>query len=191
MSSPICVHDNIQRFAGQTSFIRLFKTKTKTYKKINMFSSNPSANDLNQFNANGENATNKFPTTGLKSLLHNSELLELLLKPLSSTSSPSSSSSSSSAVELTSAKKDDVEASENNNRNNNHNNTTHSTSKTSSLVSSLISNPLELSKEASAVATNTANSELKSSSLLFDWDNYEDFFECKHCASYIYITYTK
>jgi len=31
-----------------------------------------------------ENANEKFPTVGLKSLLQNSELLELLLKPLSS-----------------------------------------------------------------------------------------------------------
>lgn len=67
-------------------------------------------NDLNIINFDeneslNKSGNNKFPTSGLKSLLQNSDLLELLLKPLGSNKSdePSESlSSSSSSSSLTS-----------------------------------------------------------------------------------------
>jgi hypothetical protein len=40
-------------------------------------------NDENDLLENSSNVDDKFPTNGLKSILQNSELLELLLKPLS------------------------------------------------------------------------------------------------------------
>ena len=40
--------------------------------------------NIDDFLTNENNNDDKFPTVGLKSLLQNSELLELLLKPLSS-----------------------------------------------------------------------------------------------------------
>ena len=49
---------------------------------------------------NNNETTNKFPTIGLKSLLQNSELLDLLLKPLK----PSESTSNTKKDEATSSK---------------------------------------------------------------------------------------
>jgi len=72
--------------------------------------------DLDElFPANGNNTTSasdeKFPTMGLKSLLQNSELLELLLKPLSSLNDDD-----------TNFIKNNTNNTNNNNNNNNNNN---------------------------------------------------------------------
>lgn len=59
---------------------------------LNFDDINTTENELNNKEATeSTNDKDKFPTVGLRSLLQNSELLELLLKPFGSPSSPSSS----------------------------------------------------------------------------------------------------
>jgi hypothetical protein len=70
---------------------------------LNIASETTKANNTSNVTANtSDNNNNNFPTVGLKSLLQNSDLLELLLKPLETTSTSSTSNAADEQSDSTS-----------------------------------------------------------------------------------------
>ena len=66
---------------------------------LNIASETIKTNNTSNVTTNTSDNNNNFPTVGLKSLLQNSDLLELLLKPLETTTTTTSTSTTNAAEE--------------------------------------------------------------------------------------------